>query len=851
MTGEGEQAGRTNYLRGSDPAGWTTGVAAFGKVRCAGVYPGIDLVYHGTEGVLEYDFVLAPGADPGRIALDIEGEDSMEIDGAGDLVLATPAGEVRQNAPRVYQEVAGVRRAVEGRYALRDGGAVGFEVGRYDADRPLVIDPTLVYATYLGGNSRDLPYAVAMDAAGNVYVAGDTFSSDFPTVSPIQGSFLGGGGGGGGTYYASGDAFVTKLDPSGTSVLYSTYVGGSDGDNAFGIAVDASGSAYITGRTASSDFPTTAGAFQAAEPEYYYHGWDAFVCKLAPDGASFVYSTYLGAPSYYGTADFGFAIAVDGSGNAYVTGATWSGNFPITTGAIQTTHGGYCDVFVTKVNPSGSALVYSTFLGGDSNADGGYAIAVDSSGSAVVAGVTGSTNFPTANALQPVKGSNTDGFVARLNAAGSALVYSTFLGGAAGDSCYGLALDAAGIAYVAGQSPFASGFPTTPGAFQETDLGAAGGGFVTKIAADGSALLYSTYLGDAIVSGIAVDGAGNAFVTGFVADSFPFVNPISEAFESTWNGFLVKLNAAGTAPVYSTLLGFGASGQYSPFIGFSVAVDATGLAVVAGNTASTTSQGTPGAFQASPPPGVNGFVVKIHPLAAPAAPSGLAATPTSPSQVDLAWTDGSDEETAYEVERSVAGGAFAPLATLAADATSYADPGREPLRTYAYRVRATNSVGASDFALSGDATTPGTLDLAAVKGTLRDSADEAKDSLKVKGTLAFNAQAADQDFDPAEDDIEVTFGEPADPFVFVVPAGDPGWKAKNGKLSWKSPRGSFPAVKVVLDFAKGGFSLAAKGFDLPGAPAGTVRLSIRCGNDAGLEDAPWTPSPKTPGLLVR
>jgi hypothetical protein len=329
------------------------------------------------------------------------------------------------------------------------------------------------------------------------------------------------------------------------------------------------------------------------------------------------------------------------------------------------------------------------------------------------------------------------------------------------------------------------------------------------------------------------------------------VNSITSEHEGSWVGFLTKFKADGSGLVYSTKFGFGSGGFfYSGRFPYSVAVDAGGTAVVAGFTKSAAAQGTSGAFQASPPSDLeNGFVVKIHPASIPGPPTGLAATPVSPYRVDLAWADGGDDETAYEVERSVEGGAFAALATLPADAVSYSDQGRDPLRTYAYRVRATNSVGASAFEVSGDATTPGTLDLAASKGKARDSVDEGKDSLKVKGALAFGAEAPDLDFGYAEDGLEVRFGDPGNPFVLSVPAGDPGWKVKKGRYTWKSARGTYPKVKLVLDFPRGRFSLAAKKFDFPAGPTGPVRISIRCGNDAGLEDAAWTPHATKPGLL--
>src|SRR5438477_2498195 len=320
VSGLDELPGKANYLIGKDPTKWRTNVPTYAKVHYRAVYPGIDLVYYGNQRQLEYDFVVAPGADPNRIVLGFQGAERLEINAEGELVLHAAGEVIRQRVPVTYQEINGVRTKLEGRYVLKDAHRVGFQVAAYDQNRPLVIDPTLVYATYLGSSGWDYGSGIAVDAAGSAYVTGSTSSADFPTANALQAAKAG-----------FQNAFVTKLNPTGSALVYSTYLGGSRGDEGFGIAVDAAGSAYVTGGTGSADFPTTAGAFQTT-----YGGGDAFVTKLNATGTALVYSTYLGGSR----GDGGFGIAVDAAGSAYVTGSTNSTDFPTTPGAIQTTYSG-------------------------------------------------------------------------------------------------------------------------------------------------------------------------------------------------------------------------------------------------------------------------------------------------------------------------------------------------------------------------------------------------------------------------------------------------------------------------------------------------------------------------------
>jgi uncharacterized repeat protein (TIGR01451 family) len=582
VTGAEELPGQVNYFRGNDSSQWHTHVATYGQVKYAGVYPGVDLVYYGTQRQLEYDFIVAPRTDPSLIRLtflDQTGQHlSQALDTEGNVVVQTPSGALRLHKPRVYQDDRGVRREVAGSYVLLAAEAsapvIGFVVAGYDRSQPLVIDPVLSYSTYLGGNGYDQGQGIAVDAAGNAYVTGVTASSDFPTMNAFQPTLHN---------VEQGDAFITKFNAAGTALVYSTYLGGNNRDEGQGIAVDAAGNAYVTGVTASSDFPTM-NAFQPTFGGFL----DAFLTKLTPEGFP-IYSTYLGGD----TDDEGLSIAVDAASNTYVTGITASSNFP-TLHAFQATSGGNYDAFITKFDATGTALVYSTYLGGLS-LDEGQGIAVDAAGNAYVTGGTDSSNFPTMNSFQPLYGGAEDAFLTKLTAAG-ALVYSTYLGSFNTDIGQGIAVDAAGNAYVTGLTR-SSNFPTLH-AFQAT-----GGissidsdAFITKFNATGTALVYSTYLGgsgDDQGLGIAVDAAGNAYVTGSTGSSnFPTLN----AFQATCAGgdcaFITKLNAAGTALVYSTYLGSGGNQ------GLGIAVDAAGNAYVTGVTEQSNFP-TLNAFQAT------------------------------------------------------------------------------------------------------------------------------------------------------------------------------------------------------------------------------------------------------------
>jgi hypothetical protein len=603
--------GKVNYLIGSDQDRWQTDIPTYGRVRYNEIYPGIDLVYYGNQRQLEYDFVIAPGMDAGRIAFEFSGAERVEIDEkTGDLLMTVGEKVVRQHKPLGYQETSVGRRKVESHYAMKEGGRVGFEVGEYDRSAPLIIDPVLVYSTYVGGSGGDQGLHVAIDSLGSAYITGFTTSTNFPTVSPIQaanGSFQ--------------DAFVTKVNAAGTAFVYSTYLGGDGDDQARGLAVDSAGSAYLTGFTNSTNFPT-ANAFDATIGT---NGNDAFVTKLNAAGNALVYSTYLGGDD---NAEFGQAIAVDSAGNAYVTGSTFSDDFP-TVNPIQSANaGGSDDAFLSKLNAAGSALVYSTYLGGDGN-DSGEGIKVDSAGNAYLGGDTTSTNFPTASPIQAAQAGDGDIFVLKVNAAGNALVYSTYLGGSLRDACEDLAIDSAGNAYVTGDTE-SNNFPTA-NAFQSANGGTVllQDAYVTKINAAGSALVFSTYLGGTggeVGFGIAVDSAGSVYLAGATGSNttFPTVNAIQCARAGGADVFATKFNAAGSALIYSTYLG-GAQGDQAR----GVAIDSVGNAYIAGFTSSTdfpTVNAIQSTFGGETPPFGDAFLFKLNDAAGP--PCNATPTPT-------------------------------------------------------------------------------------------------------------------------------------------------------------------------------------------------------------------------------
>ena len=590
-TGLDPLPGHSNYFVGNDPRNWQRSVAHFGRVLYPEVYPGIDLAFHSAGRDFEYDFILQPGRTPQVITVDFLGATHLKMDSEGNLVLATAGGSVCQKKPVAYQVKQNSRVSVDVTYELKGQTRVGFRVGHYDSSLPLVIDPVLSFSVYQGGTGLDQAYGIAVDAAGNSYVTGTTESVNFPLQSQAAA-------------YPNDNrknAFVMKLNPQGTTVLYSTYLGGSADDEGLAIMVDGSGQALVAGYTDSTNFPT-ASPYRATNSG----ARDGFVTRLSPTGNTLAYSTYLGGSG----SDLAFAIAVDGQSNFYVAGSTTSTSFP-TVSPYQASLVALRDAFVTKFNPTGAALIYSTYVGGNAD-DVGYGIAVDASGSAYVAGITQSDNFPTANAMQSTYEGGTDVFITKLNPAGSALAYSTYLGAGFFEDCFGIAVDDQGSAYVAGSTESAT-FPVTSPYQISKRTGA--DAFVTKLTPSGKTRVYSTFLGgngEDRANSIAVDRMGNATITGYTLSSdFPTAEPVQGTYGGGQDAFVARLNAAGLGLLYSTYLGGTGSDT-----GNAVAVDASGDAHVVGTTLSsdlTVTSGSPAYRGAG-----DAFAVKISDSSAPA-----------------------------------------------------------------------------------------------------------------------------------------------------------------------------------------------------------------------------------------
>jgi uncharacterized protein (TIGR03437 family) len=560
LRAEAVLGGHSNYFLGDDPSQWLKRVPHYGRVWAAGIYPGIDLTYYGSEDRLEYDFIVAPGGDPSVIELTFDGVERLDIDAAGDLVLTTSSGDLRQQRPIVYQQAAGEKRLIAGDYALRGERRVGFRLGDYDRSLTLIIDPILTFSSFLGGRLFDEMHGVALDSQGNIFVTGTTGSADFPAPAPRR------------PRSGPSDAVVLKLDPRAATVLYSTFLGGS-ADEAFfhWVAVDSSGNAYVAGSTESTNFPTLQ-PIQVASGGGFE---DAYAAKLDASG-NLVYSTYLGGNGD----DFPEGVALDAAGAFYVAGGTNSTNFPTSNPRQAIFGGGDYDAFLTKINSAGAALVYSTYLGG-SAAEIGSDVSVDSQGSAYLTGDTNSTNFPTTpGAYRTTGAGGTDAYLTKLNADGSTIVYSTRLGGSELDSAVSVAVDAAGSAYVGGSTESAN-FPVTsprpPIAGQDV--------FVTKFAPDGASLVYSTYQGGGdleFINQIKVNPFGEAYVTGSTSSTdFPTLRAVQVASGGGEDAFLAKLSASGSELAYSTFLG--GTGED---IGIGLALDGAGTALLVGFTAS-------------------------------------------------------------------------------------------------------------------------------------------------------------------------------------------------------------------------------------------------------------------------
>ncbi len=588
---ESPQQGITNYLKGEDPSSSQVGITGYSALRYIEVYPGVDLVVQDDSGLLSYRFYIKEGGDPSSIRLVLEGQEAVEIDEQGRLHQRTPYGELLHTAPYAYQVAGDEKVEVASSFVLYGEDVVGFSLGDYDPAAPLVIDPTLAWSSFLGGTGGDSANSIAVDSEGAVYLTGWTDSLDFPTMPGAYDD----------SYNGNTDVFVGKLSSDGSSLVYVTYVGGAEYEIGRSVAVDSSGAVYLTGETYSSDFPVTQGAFDTT----YEGNGDTFVAKLSSDGSSLEYSAFLGGTDY----ESGYSITVDSSGAAYLTGQTWSDDFPVSSGAFQSAYVDFGDAFVSRVSPDGSSLGFSTYLGG-SDYDLGDGIAIDASGAAYVSGGTYSANFPTtAGAYDESYNDFGDAFVTKLSAGGSSLEYSTYVGGSDYDWSYSVEVDSNGSAWVTGESN-SGDFPTTAGAYDDTYDGS-GDVIVARLSPDGSSLEYSTYVGGMGYEWayeIGVDEFGSIYIAGGTwSPDFPTT---PDGYDTSSNGnsdaFVSKLSADGTSLAYSTFLG-GADYDWAT----GMALDTAGSVFLTGETWSSDFPTTSGVYDTSYDGNGDAFVTKI------------------------------------------------------------------------------------------------------------------------------------------------------------------------------------------------------------------------------------------------
>jgi hypothetical protein len=531
--------GKVNYFTGSDPSAWRTDLPTYADITYKGIYPGIDLAYAGTAGQLKGTYTVAPGADPGMIAWSYTGASGVTVDGAGNLQIAlagAPGRTLTEQTPIAWQDIDGNRIGVQAAYHVAPDRSVSFRLGSYNPAYALVIDPTIIFSTFLGGSGLEDARGVTRDAQGNVYIMGATASINFPLQSPYQPVY------GGGTF----DTYIAKFDATGSTLIYSTYLGGNQEDFGIEVISDAAGNAYLTGYTSSTNFPVVT-PIQATNRGLR----DVYVSKLSPDGNSLLYSTYLGGTDV----DFGFAVRLDEVGNIHVVAETASQNYP-TFNPLQATLRGERDAAVTKLNPTGSAYLYSTYLGGNS-LEGGYGLALDQAGNAYVTGVTWSTNFPLQNPFQPVFGGGTyDAFVSKISATGTTLIYSTYLGGANNDVGETVVLH--------NNDAIVSGYTSSPNFPLQSPLQPIHGGltdaFLSRLDSEGDDLVYSTYLGgnqNDLSWGMAVNPAGEVYLVGHTGSTnFPLFNPVQGQYGGgTDDGFVSKVAASGQNLLYSTFIG--------------------------------------------------------------------------------------------------------------------------------------------------------------------------------------------------------------------------------------------------------------------------------------------------------
>ena len=905
-----------HYLLGNDESRWVRDVPRFGGILGRNAWPGIDLRWRGLPGGrLEYDFLLAPGADPGLLRMEFAGAASLEVDGRGDLLVATRGGVLRHKRPVAWQDLGGRRAPVEAAFRLAGGGTVALVLGRYDPAAPVVVDPELIYSTYLGGIGLEDIDAIVIDSSDRPCIAGRTGSTSFPVVDGFQA-----------TRGGNDDAFVAVFAADGQSLAYATFLGGASDELADALALDGDGLLVAAGWTTSTNFPT-----KSAIRTYSAGDRDAFVTKFAADGGSLVFSTYLGG----GFDDSATGIAVDGAGAIYVAGPTKSSDFPTTPSSFQPALGGpgAADAFLFKLPANGSSLTWSTYLGG-AGEESCYALALDGSGAPILVGSTTSSAFPLQDPVKGTYGPGRDGYVTCVDPDGATLLWSTFMGGGGSEFLTGVAVAPSGAVWICGQTD-STDYPST-GGYQQAKAGMTDG-VVTRLEGDGSGIQMSTYFGgtqqDALRS-VCVDGSGSACVVGYSeSTNFPLIGPVQGTKGGNFDVVAALFRETSPVPHFSTVLGGSGDDR-----GEAVALDSKGHIIVGGYSYAGTNYPMKDPYQGTfsdgwdailssierlppaPPyvgvklvalraaqidwtdPGVgqDGFrlersvdggpfaeiaslpgdvlsavdgnlvpdtlyVYRLRtdaggylsdpseeasirtpppPTSAPLAPSSMAAVVVSPRRVDLTWQDNSDTEDFFLLSRAPGAALFSTLATPQLGVTAWSDGTVLPGRTYSWKVRAVNPTGSSLDSNTVTATMPTSLVIDLVKGKVTDKEAARRDSLVLSGTFAFGEDSLASAFDPAGQSLELRLGDMEAGTLLRIAAGDEGWKVKKGKYTWKSPSWDLTRARVVVDPVAKTWSLVLKKLTYAAVPANPLRFTLSIGEEAGYREADWTPGRK-------
>ncbi len=734
---------------------WHTRVPSCTTLTYRDLWPGIDLTYTAGREQLKYAFTVQPGADPSQIRIACRGAE-LRVDAAGELVIWTPLGAIRDAQPSSWQAVGGRSVDVPSAFRIAPAGSAaasfGFEVGAYDASRPLVIDPAVaIYAGYIGGSADDYAAGIAVDQDGAAYVTGHTSGGTFPADPGLDETYNDG----------TQDAFVAKVLADGSGLGYAGYIGGNAGDFGYGIAVSVNGNAYVTGVTYSYQF-----TFPVVEgPDLTNDSPPSnFVAKVDPTASDLGYCGFID-----GTNGFA-AIAIDDEGAAYLTGAVNSPDTFPNDGLLDQLYNGGTDAFIAKVGAGGTGLVYAGFLGG-SGGDTGVSIAVDADHFVYVTGYTNSSQktFPEKGGPDLTYGGNGDAWVAKVSAI-DGIVYCGYIGGSGVEAAGAIAIDAAGAAYVTGSSSASVGdFPATVG--PDVTHNGDSDAFLVKVAADGGGFAYAGFIGGAgydTGTAVAVDAGRNAWVTGITTSdesTFPVVSGPDLTYGGAIDYFVAKVQPNGLGLLTCSYLG--GDGEEVPGLGIpgGIALDSDGIAYVTGGTSST--------------------------------------------QASFAVLGGPDT-----THNGLKDGFIAKI-----DASSDVAPPPPPV----------------------------TLDVTLLTGVLTDSPKTAKDKVKVKGLFSFNPESPDGTLDPATDAVSVSLGSDESEFEFEIPAGDVGWKTKNGKHTWKSAKGVLPKLTVVLDTLKGKFSVSVKNGVFSSPPQTLIHASLVAGDDAGGVESEWIV--KKPGAL--